>query len=97
MFVKNISQMNRRIPYCGECSFFNSECVDGFGYCPISDHSVHCEDVCYLDDHTTISPSEIVCGLHHYQKWRRGSKDRQPQPYVIGKLIDAAIYRLRNI
>lgn len=87
--------MNRREPYCGECSFMRNEGTDGYGWCPIRGHSVHCEDGCYLD-HTKMSAREIAKGLHYYQKWRRGGDGELPQPYVIGKLIDAAIYTLRK-
>lgn len=85
-----------RIPYCGEnCCFRGPECMDGFGYCEIIGHSTLCSDQCWID-HTRIKPRETIKALHYFQKWRRGAKIAMPHPYVIGKVIDAAISQLRD-
>lgn len=85
-----------RIPYCGLCAFFTAECCDGFGYCAITERGCACNNQCDLD-HTKMTPSETVNGLHYLQKWRRSNSDKlkMPPPYVMGKLIDAAIRKLR--
>lgn len=88
--------MNTRIPYCGEnCCFRDPECSDGFGYCNLVEHSTYCGDQCMLD-HTKMKPKQIAKGLHYFQKWRRGAKTAMPSPYVIGRVLDAAIYQLRK-
>lgn len=84
-----------RIPYCGECCFRGPECSDGFGYCEVIGHSTLCSDECWID-HTKLKPSEIVKTLHYTQKWRRGANIAMPSPYVIGRVLDAAIYQLRK-
>lgn len=85
-----------RIPYCGEsCCFRDPECSDGFGYCNLVEHSTYCGDQCMLD-HTKMKPRQIAKALHYIQKWRRGAKIAMPKPYVIGRVLDAAIYQLRN-
>ncbi len=89
------TRRNTNIPYCGNCCFRAPECSDGFGYCNLVEHSTHCCDQCELD-HTKMKPRQIAKALHHIQKWRRGAKVPMPSPYVIGKVNDAAIYRLRN-
>lgn len=86
-----------RIPYCGEgCCFRDPECVDGFGYCNLAEHSTYCGDRCELE-RTEMSPRQTAKALHYIQKWRRGAKTAMPHPYVIGCVLDAAIYRLRKI
>lgn len=87
--------MNGIIPECGNCCFRGLECSDGFGYCDLVEHSTHCCDQCELD-HTKMKPKQIAKALHLIQKWRRGAKMKMPSPYVVGKVNDAAIYRLRN-
>lgn len=37
-----------------------------------------------------------VCILHHFQKWRRGGRGKQPNPTIIGDAIDRAIQTLRR-
>lgn len=81
--------------YCGECNFMGAECSDGFGYCEICGHSNHCGDRCVLD-HTKISREGLLKGLHYLQKWRRGANTKQPMGYVVGKMIDSVIYKLRQ-
>ena len=89
--------MNGFIPKCGECAFFTAECCDGYGYCAITERGCACNNQCDLD-HTEMTPSETVKGLHYLQKWRRSNSDKlkMPPPYVVGKLIDAAVYQLRK-
>lgn len=87
---------NYNIPYCGEdCCFRDPECLDGFGYCNIVEHSTYCGDQCMID-HTKLKPRQIAKALHCIQKWRRGAKIPMLSPYVIGKVNDAAIYQLRK-
>ncbi len=85
----------QQIPMCGSCSFFGKEDAEGWGWCAIKEHSCLCCDQCELD-HTKMKPKQIAKALHLIQKWRRGAKMKMPSPYVIGKVNDAAIYRLRN-
>lgn len=87
--------MNGFILKCGECVFFQNEDVNGIGYCKLRSDSVRCGDQCDLD-HTKLKPSEIVKALRYIQKWRRGAKTAMPSPYVIGRVLDAAIYQLRK-
>ncbi|MBQ5839787.1 MAG: hypothetical protein IIW42_07160 [Bacteroidaceae bacterium] len=51
-----------------------------------------CDDECSLQ----YTDKEIERVLHHFQKWHRGSKGEQPQPYIIGKAIDGVIRVLRQ-
>lgn len=88
--------MNTRILSCGECCFFEHECSDGFGYCELVEHSTCCGDQCELD-HTKIKPAQIAKALHYIQGWRRGAMVPMPHPYVVGRVIDAAIYQLRKM
>lgn len=72
------------------------EDVEGWAWCELVQHSVLCSDQCELD-HTKMRRGTTLKGLHELQKWRRNnSKGETPHPYVVGKLIDSAIYRLRN-
>ncbi len=72
------------------------EDAEGWAWCTLVQHSVLCSDKCELD-HTKMSRGTTLKGLHELQKWRRNNgKKEMPHPYVIGKLIDSAIYRLRN-
>lgn len=88
--------MNTTIPCCGEsCCFRDPECSDGFGYCNLVEHSTYCGDQCMLD-HTKMKPKQIAKALHYIQKWRRGANIAMPSPYVIGRILDAAIYQLRK-
>lgn len=87
---------NLYIPRCGSCSFFMNEDINGFGGCVLKEYELMvCSDKCDLD-HTAMRKDCLIKGLHYLQKWRRGAKIKQPQPYVIGKLIDSAIFKLRN-
>lgn len=84
--------MVRSKPCCGECSFFKYEDMFGYGICCISDREQRCDDECPLQ----YTDKEIERVLHHFQKWRRGGKGEQPQPYIIDKGIDGAIRVLRQ-
>lgn len=88
--------MNTTIPYCGECVFLQNEDAEGIGYCKLRCDTMRCGDQCELD-HTKMKPKQIVKALHYIQKWRRSNSDKlkMPPPYVVGKLIDAAIRKLR--
>lgn len=88
--------MNGFIPKCGECVFFQNEDVEGIGYCKLRCDSMRCGDQCELD-HDRIGHDAAIYGLHYLQKWRRSNSDKlkMPPPYVVGKLIDAAIRKLR--
>lgn len=57
---------------------------------------MRCGDQCKLD-HGRIGHDAAIYGLHYLQKWRRSNSDKlkMPPPYVVGKLIDAAIQKLR--
>lgn len=88
-----MKKVNR--PACGECSFFLYEDADGFGFCCLRDKDGYCTERCDLD-HTKMGAKAVAKGLHEFQKWRRGGEGKMPLPYVIGKLIDAAIYHLRH-
>lgn len=82
--------------YCGSCCFLLNESVDGFGGCLLKDYeSVRCSDQCDLD-HTTMRTDCLLKGLHYLQKWRRGANTKQPMGYVVGKMIDSVIYKLRQ-
>lgn len=82
--------------YCGECCFLLYEGIDGNGYCQLQDNvGRNCSDQCDLV-HAAMRTDCLLKGLHYYQKWRRGADTKQPQPYVIGKILDAAIYQLRQ-
>lgn len=81
--------------YCGECSFLKAEDSCGFCYCEISDNERSCRDKCEFGFYRmTRYHAERI--LHHYQKWRRGAKCKQPHPFVIGKAMDVAIVALRK-
>lgn len=84
------------IPKCGECCFFQDEDINGNGYCKLRCDSMRCGDQCELD-HGRIGHDAAIYGLHYFQKWRRSNSDKlkMPPPYVVGKLIDAAIRKLR--
>lgn len=85
-------------PCCGSCSFFLNEDMNGYGGCAMKDYEcMQCSDQCDLD-HTAMRKDCLLKGLHYLQKWRRSNSDKivMPQPYVIGKLIDSAIFKLRN-
>ena len=84
------------IPYCGECPFFKYECTDGWGWCDIKDKKAYCETKCNLV-YETLKPYQAVKILHYAQKWRRGAKMGQIQPYLLGIGIDRAINELRKI
>lgn len=84
-----------RIPYCGECCFFKDEDVYGIGYCKLRRIPMQCGDQCELN-HFEIDSDEAAYGLHYLQKWRRGAKIAMPHPFVVGKLIDAAIRNFRK-
>lgn len=81
-------------PHCGECCFCLHEDARGYGYCILVCCTVHCGDKC-VADYANIQPRQIAKALHHCQKWRRGAKTAMPQPYVLGKVIDAAIRTMR--
>lgn len=81
------------IPKCGECVFFQNEDINGIGYCILRCDSMRCGDQCVLD-HTKMKPEAIAKALHYIQKWRRGAEMPMPKPYVIGRVLDAAIYQL---
>ena len=84
------------IPYCGECCFMVSEDANGYGGCSLKDYEcVRCSDRCDLD-HTAMRKDCVLRGLKYLQKWRRGKDCKMPLPYVVGKLIDASVYKLRN-
>lgn len=82
------------IPYCGGCCFFENEDANGIGYCKLRCDSMRCGGQCELD-YGKIGTTSLLRGLHYLQKWRRGAKVAMPHPYVVGKLIDAAIRKLR--
>ena len=84
------------IPYCGLCAFFTAECCDGYGYCAITERGCAYNNQCDLD-YNRIGHDAVIYGLHYLQKWRRSNTDKlkMPPPYVMGKLIDAAIRKLR--
>ena len=82
-------------PYCGECTFFGGESIDGYGWCYVTGREQQCSDQCTLHYKTmTAKQSEII--LHHYQKYRRGGKNPMPHPYVIGQAIDSVIRTIRK-
>lgn len=82
--------------HCGECCFLDYEGIDGNGYCALQKHvGRNCSDRCDLD-HTVIPKDCLLKGLRYYQKWRRGANIKPPAGYVIGKLIDSAIFQLRQ-
>ncbi|MCZ2855511.1 MAG: hypothetical protein O2U62_00290 [Candidatus Bathyarchaeota archaeon] len=87
---------NHNTPYCGECCFLQDEDINGIGYCKLRCDSMRCGDQCELD-HNRIGHDAVIYGLHYLQKWRRSNSDKlkMPPPYVVGKLIDAAIRKLR--
>lgn len=86
----------QRIPRCGECAYFESEDVYGWGFCYIRQHSCLCDDKCELDI-SALKPCEVSRGLHAYQKWRRGKGNKAPLPYVVGVLIDASMRMVRRL
>ena len=89
--------MNTTIPYCGDkCPFFENEDASGIGYCKLKCDTMRRSDQCELD-HGRIGHDAAIYGLHYLQKWRRDNSGKltMPPPYVVGKLIDAAIRKLR--
>ena len=80
---------------CGECAFLKNEGIDGYGQCIITRNIQHCGEMCSFQDD---KPDEVqaVRILHHFQKWRRGGRGKQPNPTVIGDAIDRAIRTLRR-
>lgn len=88
--------MNGFLPKCGECVFFHDEDIKGVGYCKQRCDSMRCGDQCELD-HTKIEPAQIVKALRYIQGWRRGAMVPMPHPYVVGRVLDAAIYQLRKL
>ncbi|MCM1224879.1 MAG: hypothetical protein NC548_61565 [Lachnospiraceae bacterium] len=82
--------------FCGECNFLLYEDMDGNGYCQLQDCvGRNCSDQCDLD-HTAMRTDCLLKGLHYLQKWRRGADTKQPMGYVVGKMIDSVIYKLRQ-
>lgn len=72
-----------------------NEDICGFGYCEISDRERSCRDKCEFGFYRmTRYHAERI--LHHYQRWRRGAKCKQPHPFIIGKAMDVAIVALRK-
>ena len=82
-------------PYCGECPYFLYECLDGFGICDIQKRKTNCSFVCDFADRPP-TPVETEHLLHHYQKYRRGTKPNAPIPFLIGVAIDEAIRIIRK-
>lgn len=44
-----------------------------------------------------IDTKDIAAALESYNAWRRGANTEQPNPTEIGRLLDAAIKRLREL
>lgn len=89
---------NQNSTYCGECCFFVDEDINGNGGCSLQDYvPMTCDRRCDLG-HTVMRKDCLLRGLHYLQKWRRDNsgKMKMPPPYVVGKLIDAAIHKLRT-
>lgn len=80
---------------CGECAFLKNEGIDGYGQCIITRNIRHCGEMCSFQDDM---PDEVqaVRILHHFQKWRRGGRGKQPNPTIVGDAIDRAIRTLRQ-
>lgn len=80
---------------CGECAFLKNEGIDGYVQCIITRNIQHCGEMCSFQDD---KPDEVqaVRILHHFQKWRRGGRGKQPNPTIIGDAIDRAIRTLRR-
>lgn len=85
-----------RPPYCGECPYFLYEGLDGFGICDIQKQTANCSFVCDFTDRPP-TPKETERLLHHYQKYRRGTKPKAPSPFLIGVAIDEAIRIIRKL
>lgn len=87
---------NSIVPHCGECCFLENQDIYGIGYCKLVADTMRCDGQCEVD-HYRIGQESAIYGLHYLQKWRRSNSDKLkiPPPYVVGKLIDAAIRKLR--
>ena len=100
MRVETIFDMRSQyLVYCGECCFLLNEDINGNGGCALQDYvGRNCSELCDLD-HAAMRKDCLLRGLHYLQKWRRSNSDKakMPPPYVVGKLIDAAIYKLRQM
>ncbi len=83
-------------PCCGECPCFLYECLDGLGICDIQKQTTNCSFVCDFADRPP-TPKETGRLLHHYQKYRRGTKPNAPSPFLIGVAIDEAIRIIRKL
>ena len=44
-----------------------------------------------------MTPSEVTAKLQHFNDWRRGHHDEQPDPRVIGEAIDAAVEMIARL
>lgn len=44
-----------------------------------------------------MTPAEVAAKLQHFNDWRRGHHDEQPDPRVIGEAIDAAVEMIKQL